>query len=93
MWILAWTRRVLYRGGRFGAYASRGAGLSWKRLVLLEPSSTYNYGYGYYSEVASQTSFQPALDANGGITYMFHRNGMAQLYVEARYVKMFTPEK
>ncbi len=84
---------AFYRGGHWGAYASGGAGLSWKNVRFLVPEYDSEYGYGYYGTAASEWSFQPALDGGAGLTFSFHRNSSMQLFLEARYLELFTPQR
>jgi hypothetical protein len=84
---------AIYRGGRWGAYVSGGAGLSWKNVRFLVPEYDSGYGFGYYGTAASEWSFQPALDGNGGVTYNFRRDGRMQMFIEMRYLQMFTPQR
>ena len=79
-------------GTRWGAYATGGAGLSFKRVVFLRPSSTCSDAYGCNSATASESSLQPAVDGGFGVTYRVHRDGKFQLFPEVRYLEMSTPK-
>ncbi len=84
---------ALFRAGHWGAYLSGGAGLSWKNVRFLVPEYDSDYGYGYYGTSESEWSFQPALDADAGLTYAFHRGSGMQMFLEMRYLEMFTPQR
>jgi len=84
---------AIFRTARWSMYSSGGVGASWTQVRFFQPKNTCTEDYGCYAQVASQTSGQPALNAGAGVTYRFHRNGGFELFVEARYLEMFTPQR
>ncbi len=81
----------LANSSRWEAYATGGGGISFKRVVFMRPCSVCTNSYGNYATVASESSWQPAVDAGVGGTYRIHPDGIFQLFQEARYLYMFTP--
>ncbi len=79
-------------GSRWGAYTTGGGGISFKRVVFMHPCSMCSNSYGSYATVASESSWQPAVDAGIGGTYRIHPDGIFQLFQETRYLYMFTPK-
>jgi hypothetical protein len=94
-------------GPYWGAYIAGGGGFSNKDVSFgydtynnSNCGSARRNGGGVHSEysgcpafqsIASNASNQPMLDLGGGITLRFHQCGRGRLFLEARYVKMYTP--
>ncbi len=86
-WSLAVNPLFYYlRRGRWGGYIIGGGGLSWKQVSFTQNGcSQTGYGYGCGPQViASESSDQPMVDVGTGVSWTI-------LFLEARYVKMFTP--
>ncbi len=82
----------LANGSRWEAYTTGGGGISFKRVVFMRPCSVCTNSYGNYATVASESSWQPAVDAGVGGAYRIHPDGIFQIFQEARYLYMFTPK-
>ena len=50
-----------------------------------------DYGCPAYNAVATYSSVQPMLDIGGGITERFHEHGRGRMFLDVRYVKMYSP--
>lgn len=91
-----------------GLYLVGGGGLSTKEASYgYDVYSNYNCGSARtgsqgiqkasgcssYQAVATLASTQPMLDIGGGLTMRFNERGRGRIFLEARYVKMYTPIK
>ncbi len=78
--------------GRWRSYVSGGAGMSVKEVAFSQPSSPYHYTFGDHALVqASKSSLQPMVDFGGGIGYHLHSQGRTSMFLESRYMRLFTP--
>lgn len=79
-------------GRRWGVYATGGGGMSWKRVTLLQTGGYCSDAYGCNTPVSSASTWQPAVDGGGGVTYRVQKGRPLKLMLESRYIKMFTPQ-
>lgn len=90
------------RGGRFDGYVLGGGGFSRALTSFTAPVPVpcgYGYGYGYgfggvcagSVTVSQHSSNQATLNIGTGGEFRFSPYHRYKLFVEARYVKMFTP--
>lgn len=77
--------------GRWAGYVVGGGGFSIKQVAFTHPSPIDSYSYGYRVVAASESSNQPMFNVGTGATLRFHEDGRWRLFLETRYVKMFTP--
>ncbi len=85
----------------FGGYLVGGGGFSTKEASFGDTNYSYSncggsirrkdYGCPAYNALATESSVQPMLDIGGGIMENFHGHGRGRLFLDVRYVKMYSP--
>ena len=67
--------------GKWAGYVIGGGGISFKDVIF----TRYTY------VASSESSSQPMFDVGTGVTFHFHEGYRGGVFLETRYVKMFTP--